>query len=411
MTTLIIRYPAKASVDSGAAQTCAFALVGDGGNLLQQGAAPLGNLADLVAAARRVTLLLAASDTALLRMKTPPLSGAKLKAALPALVEEQVLGDPADCVLAATAADDEGMRTVAVVQRAWLEVLVKALLAQGAQAVSVLPSQLCLPFQPGAVSAALVPGDAGFDLVMRHSQFEGLGMTLPAQPQAALQTLRALAGEQPITLYVSAAQRAQLAALAAEIPHLTLEEDHWAHWVAGARSAGLDLAPALGNNGASARAWQRWRWPLRIAVLAVLVNVVGVNVEWMRLRGEAKAVSQSMTQTFKSVYPKEPLVAAPLEQMQRNIRLAKSSSGEAGGDEFVTLSAAFGEAMNVLPRKDIIASLEYKDHALLIKVKPNTVDGTAVQQLRAALAGRKLDMQEPVPGAWKIQPLTAGGKS
>lgn len=411
MTTLIIRYPAKASVDSGAAQTCAFALVGDGGNLLQQGAAPLGNLGDMVAAARRVTLLLAASDTALLRMKTPPLSGAKLKAALPALVEEQVLGDPADCVLAATAADDEGMRTIAVVQRAWLEVLVKALLAQGAQAVSVMPSQLCLPFQPGAVSAALVPGDAGFDLVMRQSQFEGLGMTLPAQPQAALQTLRVLAGEQPITLYVSTAQRAQLAPLAAEIPHLTLEEDHWAHWVAGARSAGLDLAPALGNNGASARAWQRWRWPVRIAVLAVLINVVGVNIEWMRLKGEAKAVSQSMTQTFKSVYPKEPLVAAPLEQMQRNIRLAKASSGEAGGDEFVTLSAAFGEAMNVLPRKDIIASLEYKDHALLIKVKPNTVDGTAVQQLRAALAGRKLDMQEPVPGAWKIQPLSAGGKS
>jgi general secretion pathway protein L len=411
LTTLIIRYPAKASVDSGAAQTCAFALVGDGGNLLQQGAAPLGNLGDMVAAARRVTLLLAASDTALLRMKTPPLSGAKLKAALPALVEEQVLGDPADCVLAATAADDEGMRTIAVVQRAWLEVLVKALLAQGAQAVSVMPSQLCLPFQPGAVSAALVPGDAGFDLVMRQSQFEGLGMTLPAQPQAALQTLRVLAGEQPITLYVSTAQRAQLAPLAAEIPHLTLEEDHWAHWVAGARSAGLDLAPALGNNGASARAWQRWRWPVRIAVLAVLINVVGVNIEWMRLKGEAKAVSQSMTQTFKSVYPKEPLVAAPLEQMQRNIRLAKASSGEAGGDEFVTLSAAFGEAMNVLPRKDIIASLEYKDHALLIKVKPNTVDGTAVQQLRAALAGRKLDMQEPVPGAWKIQPLSAGGKS
>jgi general secretion pathway protein L len=411
LTTLIIRYPAKASVDSGAAQTCAFALVGDGGNLLQQGAAPLGNLGDMVAAARRVTLLLAASDTALLRMKTPPLSGAKLKAALPALVEEQVLGDPADCVLAATAADDEGMRTVAVVQRAWLEVLVKALLAQGAQAVSVMPSQLCLPFQPGAVSAALLPGDAGFDLVMRQSQFEGLGMTLPAQPQAALQTLRVLAGEQPITLYVSTAQRAQLAPLAAEIPHLTLEEDHWAHWVAGARSAGLDLAPALGNNGASARAWQRWRWPVRIAVLAVLINVVGVNIEWMRLKGEAKAVSQSMTQTFKSVYPKEPLVAAPLEQMQRNIRLAKASSGEAGGDEFVTLSAAFGEAMNVLPRKDIIASLEYKDHALLIKVKPNTVDGTAVQQLRAALAARKLDMQEPVPGAWKIQPLSAGGKS
>jgi hypothetical protein len=42
-----------------------------------------------------------------------------------------------------------------VVQRAWLEVLVKALLAQGAHAVSAVPAQLCLPFQPGAVSAAL----------------------------------------------------------------------------------------------------------------------------------------------------------------------------------------------------------------------------------------------------------------
>jgi general secretion pathway protein L len=126
LTTLFIRYPAKASVDSGAAQTCPFALVGDGGNLLQQGAAPLGNLGDMVASSRRVVLLLAASDTTLLRIKTPPLSAARLKAALPALVEEQVLGDPADCVLAATAADAEGMRTVAVVQRAWLEVLVKA---------------------------------------------------------------------------------------------------------------------------------------------------------------------------------------------------------------------------------------------------------------------------------------------
>jgi general secretion pathway protein L len=63
----LIRYPAKASVENGAAQSCAFALVGDAGNLMQQGAAPLGNLADLVAVARRVVLLLAAADVTLLR--------------------------------------------------------------------------------------------------------------------------------------------------------------------------------------------------------------------------------------------------------------------------------------------------------------------------------------------------------
>lgn len=411
MTTLFIRYPSRVSIDSGAVQNCQFALVGDGGNLLQQGASTLGNLADMVASARRVTLLLAASDVTLVRVKAPPLSAAKLKAALPALVEEHVLGDPADCALAAGPADDEGMRSVAVVQRAWLEVLVKALLAQGAHAVSAVPAQLCLPFQPGAVSAALLAGDAGYELVLRQSQFEGMGLTLPAQPQAALQTLRALAGEQPVTLYLASAQSAQFGALAAADPHLTLAEEHWAHTVAAARAAGLDLAPALGAaSGAAARAWQRWRWPVRLAVAALVVNVIGMNIEWFHLKGEAKAVDQSMRQIFKSVYPNEPLVAAPLDQMRRNIRLAKSNSGQSGPDEFVTLSASFGEALNTLARKDIISTLEYKDHALIVKLKPNTVDAAAAAQLRAALAGRKLEMQEPTPASWKIQPASLGGK-
>jgi general secretion pathway protein L len=151
-------------------------------------------------------------------------------------VEEQVLGDPADCVLAATAEDAK-----ACAPSPWCSALAGSAGqspagARRARRVGV-PAQLCLPFQPGAVSAALLPGDAGYELV-RQSQLEGLGLTLPAQPQAALQTLRALAGDQPVTLYLAPAQMAQFAPLAAEVPHLTLEEDHWAHWVAASRGAG-----------------------------------------------------------------------------------------------------------------------------------------------------------------------------
>jgi len=420
LTTLLIRYPAKASVDSGAAQTCPFALVGDGGNLLQQGASPLGNLSDLVASARRVVLLLAATDVTLLRVVAPPLSAARLKAALPALVEEQVLGDPADCVLAAGAADADGARTVAVVQRSWIEVLVKALMAQGAHHISVLPAQLCLPFQPGSVSAALSTGDAGFELILRQSQTMGMGLTLPAQPQAALQTLRAMAGDEPVTLYLSAAQMAQFAPLVADMDAghgngngITLLEDHWAHWVAASRSAGLDLAPALGASGASARQWQRWRWPLRIAALALLVNVVGLNIEWLRLKREADAVSLSMLQTFKAAYPKELVILDPAAQMRKNIALAKADGGQPAADEFTALSAALGEALGALPRKDIIATLEYREHALQMKVKPNTVDTGTLAQLRSALAARKLDLSEDHPGTWQIRPLSGadGGKS
>lgn len=408
MTTLFIRYPAKASIDSGAAQACPFALVGDGGNVLQQGASPLGSLADMVASARRVTLLLAAPDVTLLRVSVPPLSPARLKAALPALVEEHVLGDPADCVLAVGPALDGGAeRTVAVAQRAWLEVLVKALQAQGAHSIALLPAQLCLPLQPGAVSAALSTNDGGCELTLRQSQTDGLGLALPAQPETVLQTLRALAGDSPVTLYLSAAELRRYEALAAAQPAgqpvITLQEDQWAHWIAASRTAGPDLAAAVGASGTAARQWQRWRWPLRLAVLALAVNVVGMNIEWLRMKREAGQVQQSMLQIFKSAYPRETVILDPAAQMRKNIAAARADSGALAGDEFGALSAAFGEALNGLPNRNIIASLEYRERALQVKIKPNTVDAAAMGQIRAALAARKLDLSEAAPGVWKIR--------
>ncbi len=250
MTILYIRHPARASIDS--APACSFVLAGDGGALLQQGSAPLGSLGQLIAGAKQVVLLLAAADVTLLRLKTPPLAGARLRAALPGLVEEHILGDTQDCLLAAGVPDAAGMRTVAVAQRAWAGVLVKALLAQGARKVVLLPSQLCLPLQPGSVTASLQAAGDGLELALRQAPQEGLGLVLPAHPQQALLTTRAFAGDVPLTVYVAQAELAQYQQLAAGMDGVTLEPDHWAHWIAGAKNAGLDLAPALGTATGSA---------------------------------------------------------------------------------------------------------------------------------------------------------------
>ncbi|MGZ8358285.1 MAG: type II secretion system protein GspL, partial [Telluria sp.] len=119
MSTLYIRHPARAQGEHALAR---FALVADGGKVVQQGEGALRNMTDVVAASRRVVLILAASDVTLLQVKAPPLSSARLKAALPGLVEELVLGDPAECVLvAAPLAAPDGTRSVAVVQREWFE--------------------------------------------------------------------------------------------------------------------------------------------------------------------------------------------------------------------------------------------------------------------------------------------------
>ncbi|GGX90990.1 general secretion pathway protein GspL [Massilia dura] len=409
MTTLYISYPARAAAsDAGAA--CAYAQVGDGGNVMQQGAGALGKLGDLVAASRKVVLLLAAADVTLLRVAVPPLSGSRLKAALPNIVEEQLLGDPADCVLALGPMQaGSAERTVAVVQRAWLEVLVKALVQQGARAISALPAQLCLPLAPGGVSALLANDEGGMELTLRTGQYEGIGLALPAQPESALQVLRALAGEAPVTLYVPAVQRAQYEPLLATVTGIALEEEHWAHRIAASKTVQLDLAAGLGaTDGARAQAWHRWRWPLRLAILAVLVNIVGMNVEWLRMKREAQTLRQSMVQIFRAAYPNEKVVLDPAAQLRGNLARARAGSGDMARDDFTALAAAFGEALGALPRHDIVAGLDYRERTLVVRLKPGSADGAALAQVQAQLAARGLALTESGAGIWEVR---AGGKS
>jgi general secretion pathway protein L len=394
LTTLYIRHPARAE---GEGALCRFAVLADDGTIEQQGEGPLRSLTDLVAAHRRVTLMLAATDVTLLAVPAPPLSGARLKAALPGLVEEHVLGDPLEAVLVAGPHQPDGTRPVAVVQRDWLGPLVRTLLAQGARSVAALPSQLCLPLQPGSVSAAIGYGE----LTLRQSQYQGIGLALDGSPAGALQTTRALAGEAPLMLYVPREQLGEYQALAVEAgPGIALEADDWALWIAGAKSAPIDLVPGLGAAGAPQRDWRRWRWPLRLALLAVVVNLVGLNVQWLRMRSEANAIRQQMATTFRATYPREPAID-PVAQMRQNIARARAATGQLSPDEFTYLAAAFGEVARSLPRPPGITSIEYHEHALSIKVKTETIDPDLMKGLRAELSKRNISLDDAA-GTWKI---------
>jgi general secretion pathway protein L len=417
VTTLYLRHPAKAAVDGappGIAPPCQFALIGDGGALLQEGAAALGSLTDLIAQARRVVLLLAASDVTLLRVKIPPLSGARLKQALPGLVEDQILGDPFDCVLVAgPAAGADAMRTVAVVQRAWLEVLVKTLLAQGARSIKALPAQLCLPFEPGAVAAAIQGDENSLELTLRQSQYEGYGLTVAPQPATALQTLCALTSGAPLTLFVPAGELARYQDLIDALPAdagalIHLKVAHWTQVVAASKGSMLDLIPALGAAGAQARNWRRWRWPLRLALLAVLVNLAGINLQWMQLRREAAAVRLGMLQTFKAAYPRETVILDPEAQMRKNIALARLSGGQSAPDEFTAISAALGEALG--GANAAIATLEYRERSLFVTFKQGDADGQSGRkaQVAQALAMHHLQLLESAPGTWQIRSIDTG---
>lgn len=418
MNTLYLRLPSQAAAGSAPhwpVLPCAFALVSHDGTIARQGEMPLPDLSVTMVGAQRVVLLLAAADVTLLRVKVPPLSSARLKAALPNLVEDRLIGDPSGCVIVAGGTHD-GLRTVAAVQRTWLEHLAKTLIALGARRIAALPAQLCLPYQPGSIAAAASEHNGASDLTLRLSEQDGIGLTIEHTPQQtaaheAIRALRAVAPEAPITLYVP---QAQVPAYQQAIddtagaqpgtrnPRISVSADNWTHWTSGGTT--FDLMAGLGAAAEPRLDWRAWRWPLVLAAAVMLVNIAALNFDWWRNKNEANALRAAMTRIYKTAYPKETVIIDPIAQMRQKIAAARRDAGLSSPDDFTMLAAAFGEASAMTGRAAAIAALEYRERRLTVQLKPGVEAPT--QQLKTALAERGLALEQTTSGAavvWQIR--------
>ena len=47
--------------------------------------------------------------------------------------------------------------------------------------------------------------------------------------------------------------------------------------------------------------------------------------------------------------------------------------------------------------------MEFRERALTVRVKPETVDPASVSQLRAALGARNMSIEETAPATWVIR--------
>lgn len=375
---------------------------------MRKGELPLNELPHLIADATQVVLLLAASDIVLLRLTTPPLSATKLKAALPALVEDHLLCEPAECIIAAGDVSD-GMRTIAVTDRPWLTRLVASLYQMGARRVAAVPFQSCLPREPGTTSATVEMHDTGKQLSLAADEHAGISLHLPsdADVQDDLRTLRTIEPNEQIALYVAADQIMHYQQAADD--RMTVAEEQWAHWAAHAWQNCIDLTSALGAAVRPAIDWKHWRWPLAMAAAIALVNVAGLQIDWWSMRSEEKDLRAMMLQTFKSAYPQEVAIVDPAAQMQQKIAIARNRVGQLANDDFLALSAALGEAWaaaaqtrKLPPDVPGIASLEYRDRSLLIKWKaPSPI---AIGELQTALATRNLSLSQ-TSDAWQLREM------
>ena len=155
MNTLYLRIPAKHTAQWPTA-ALAFALCSQEGAITREGRSTLSELAGLIAKSD-VVLLIAAPDVTLLELAIPPMPEAKLKLALPNLVEDQIMADPADCVfvVSAKSSASAARRTIAVAQRSWLSQLSASLFALGANQIKAFPAHLTIPFKDDQTTARI----------------------------------------------------------------------------------------------------------------------------------------------------------------------------------------------------------------------------------------------------------------
>lgn len=423
-STLALRLPsrhaAKAMPD-WRQQALAFALRSRTGMVLRSGTATLAELAPQCAQVQRVLLLFAASDVTLLRLQVPPLSAARLRAALPALVEDHLISDVADCVLVAAPAEG-GMRSIAVLERSWFQAVVTTVRALGVRHIVALPLQLALPLPAQGAAATVTEMYKQIDLAVRLSATEGMGLPMAVASDeheaevAVCLALLGLAGQQQISLSVPAArlQAYRLAAqsLAQDGIQISVEEEDWLQLIQGADRSALDLMTGLDNAASQGMNWRRWRWPLVLGTLLLLVNVLALNWDWWRLKNEANDIRAAMLRTYKNAFPADSVVVDPLAQAKQKIAAAQRRSGQAASDDFLALAASMGEAWAAMPAgladtknandkakadaaspaSTTIAALDYRDGTLSVRFKPGTHPPLAAA--RSALAVRQATVTE-----------------
>jgi general secretion pathway protein L len=421
-SALYLRLPARVLPrDTGASLPVLSFAIAARGRLQRVGHASLPELFALMQQSQRVVLLLAASDVSLFNIAVPPLSPARLKAALPALVEDRVIGDPADCAIAVGPANGSSgagashERLVAVADRVWLQAWIDSLRRHGARRVSALPFALCLPLPAGHVAASVAEHGGQRELALRLSAQQGMGLPLSSEdveqlPAEVFQLLSTFAGPRPVQLSLpptlleafrqayghlaagetaAASDRSDTQPVAA----IALREENWAAWVEGAGHVSIDLASAIVADTGDATDWRRWRWPLALGAALLLLNVAALNWDWWQLRSEGQQLRESIERSFRRSFPNEAM-ADPVAQLRQKRAAARQAAGEFVPGDFIALSAALGDAwaeagaaMGADARA--IAAMDYRDAVLTVRFKPG--QQPSLDAARAALAARGLE--------------------
>lgn len=386
-----------------AATVVRYATVGDGAT---RGEAPLS----LLPRTRETDLVFDCGDVFLTVIDAPRLAEARLRQALPNLLEDRLLGNPADSQFAFDATRgngkaEPGRLPVAVIDRGLLT-----------RAIDVIGNRQRLRAAYSEIHLLPAPADGELAVraehgraVARSGAYEGFTFELgepDSVPDALLLAVRQR-GIQRIRAFGSDAAR--LAALAAPLGVAVdaSAEDFDASATAGA--VNLLQGPFAPRGSLGSFAAQRIG-PAQIKALAVWGVVAaatfigGLNLYWLKLSSEEKALRSGMEAAFRSAFPQANAVVDPVLQTRRELGALRARAGVASSNDFSVLGTQAGQILSMGPM-GTLASLDYREGALRLKFKPGSApDANLQNMMRARAVQVGLALQFDADGSARLAP-------
>jgi general secretion pathway protein L len=356
----------------GAASVATYAGIDAAQQVTTTGDAPLS----LLPKAGTVELLFDVSDVFTAEVDAPRMSEARLRLALPGLVEDRLLSDAADCHLAyaieapAPGRSDGAMRVaVAAIERVTLTRALDAAAEAGLAVRAASSALYSIPAPSGDTLSVRIDRGRGFARTGEHSGFAfELESEAPAGLALAVQQLHVKRiqayGRYAASLVPFAAQ------LGAEVIDLKRPLDASSASDAvgllqGRYAAGGRLGmPTLANLAESRLARPLLAW----VAVSLLILIGGVNAYRWKLEAEASALRESMQTAFRSAFPSESFVE-PVLQARRHLRELRARAGQTSPDDFSVLNAQAVQLLASAPLGSL-AAVEYRDATLTLRFKP-----------------------------------------
>jgi general secretion pathway protein L len=328
----------------------------------------------------RTELVIAAPDVLLVETPLPPLSGARLRAALPALAEPHLLADLEAAYVVAARPVGGTRTTLAVLDRALLQRALALLRRVKLEPASATPEPLTLPLSPRRWRLRLGTAYA----CLRTAPLYGLASSalIEGEPPVELRLALEQAGNaRPQAIEVEGPCDSAAWSAALGVPLVSVDAPAARAEPVAFELLQYELAPQLVS-------WRAWRAPAVLAALCAITWIVGLNVEAGLMRREERMLRAQMSAALRETVPSVPVVLDALKQMQRAVADLRVSAGAGDPREFLPLATALAAAITLEP--DTVRALEFRGEALRVDFDPRALAAPKARERmleQAAAAG------------------------